>query len=284
MIMENTLKYITWFWDILTRPYALFKNVELSLAGLIFSAFAIFLSWNLSKIISAVLSKWLQKKNVDSGVRDSLEKFSRYLIFSISVILILDNIGISISSLAALGAVLMVGVGFGLQNLAQNFISGIILLIERPIKVGDIVNVGDISGRIIDIRVRSTIIQTRDEITIIVPNSRFISEEVINDSFSGKAILQHLKVGVSYSSNVSTVQEILTTCALNHLKVLKNPSPFALLCNFADSCLEFDLRYWSDEHWAKDKISSDIRLDILNKFNKAGIEIPYPQREILIKK
>jgi small-conductance mechanosensitive channel len=114
----------------------------------------------------------------------------------------LDTIGISLTSIAAVGAVLMVGVGFGLQNIAQNFISGIIILLERPIKQGDIVYVGGVSGKVRDIRVRSTVIETRDDVAIIVPNSQFIAEQVINDSFSGHKIRKILKVGVAYGSDV----------------------------------------------------------------------------------
>lgn len=191
--------------------------------------------------------------------------------------------GVSISSLAAVGAVLMVGIGFGLQNLTQNFISGIILLVERPIKVGDIIKVGTTSGKVVDIRVRSTVVQTRDDVTIIVPNSKFISEEVVNDSYSGKVIRQHLRVGVGYGSDVDKVQHLLCEAAMKHPKVLHEPKPKALFEDFGDSSLNFDLRFWSSEIWLIETVTSEIRKSILNEFRKENIEIPFPQRDVHIK-
>jgi small-conductance mechanosensitive channel len=220
---------------------------------------------------------------VDSGVRDSVEKFVRYGILAFGFLFALDNLGISISSLAAIGAILMVGIGFGLQNITQNFISGIILLLERPIKVGDIVTVGSFSGRVVDIRVRSTIIQTRDDISIIVPNSKLVSEEVINDSYSGQKIRRHVKVGAAYGSDVKTVKRLLTEAAMEHESVLKDPPPSVVFEDFGESSLDFDLRFWCSNIWQMEVISSDLRTAIEEKFRAANIQIPFPQRDLHIR-
>ena len=170
----------------------------------------------------------------------------------------------------------MVGVGFGLQNIAQNFISGIIILLERPIKQNDIVVVGGVSGRVRDIRVRSTFIETRDDVAIIVPNSLFIAEQVINDSFSGHKIRRTLKVGVAYGSDIEKVTNILMEIANNHEQIIKNPGPRILFMDFGSSSLDFELRFWVEELWTTDVILSDLRYTIDHEFRKENINIPFP--------
>ncbi|MCB0349308.1 MAG: mechanosensitive ion channel, partial [Bdellovibrionales bacterium] len=194
-------------WNLLREPLLQINGSKISITSIFVSILVIIFTIKLARYIGRAVNRGLNKRGVDSGVRDSIEKFSRYLIIALGILFALDNLGISINSLAAVGAVLMVGIGFGLQNIAQNFISGIIILIERPIKVGDIIKVGSSTGRVVDIRVRSSIIQTRDEVSIIIPNSKLISEEVISDSFSGQRIRNHIHVGVAYGSDVLKVRD-----------------------------------------------------------------------------
>ena len=165
--MEILLDQVKYIWSFLSTPLFQLGNSQISLASLfvalmILAGFAV-----ISKIIERGVHNALKSKAIDSGVKGSIERFSRYLIITLGAFIAFDTIGISLSSLAALGAVLMVGIGFGLQNIAQNFVSGIIILLERPIKKGDIVNVGGVSGKVRDIRVRSTVIETRDDVAII---------------------------------------------------------------------------------------------------------------------
>lgn len=271
------------FVDILGRPIFHISGNKISILSFITSIIVIFIAFKMAKFLGKLSNRFLMSRTVDSGVRDSIEKFVRYALTAIGILFALDNLGISISSLAAVGAVLMVGIGFGLQNITQNFISGIIILIERPIKVGDIIRVGNSSGRIIDIRVRSTVIQTRDEVTIIVPNSKLISEEVINDSYSGQKIRQHIRVGVAYGSDVKQVKGILQKAALSHEKVIRDPPPVSIFEDFGESSLNFDLRFWCSDIWKMEQISSDIRTEIDVLFREAKVEIPFPQRDIHIK-
>lgn len=285
--MEETLKPITDHLDefirLMTTPIFSISNSKISLSSMIFSIVIIFISVKIAKYAGRILNRALTERNVDSGVRDSLEKFFRYTLIVIGILFSMDNLGISINSLAAVGAVLMVGIGFGLQNIAQNFISGLILLIERPIKVGDIVNVGNTSGRILDIRVRSTVIQTRDNATIIVPNSKFVSEEVTNESYLGEKIRYHIGVGVAYGSDIEKVKAALCNAAGSDDRVLKDPPPRALLVEFGDSAINFDLRFWSEDIWHIEQVSSDIRCTIGKLFKDELIDIPFPQRELSIK-
>ena len=236
-------------------------------------------SW-LSKWIERFIHKTLLYKDIDPGIKGSIERFSRYLVLIIGVLISLGSIGINLNSLTAFGAVIGVGIGFGLQNITQNFISGVIILLERPIKKGDIVQVGGVSGRVLDIKARSTLILTRDDVVIIVPNSQFISEQVVNDSFSGDKLRMHIKVGVAYGSDVDKVTDVLLDVAKNHDKVLSSPPPTVTLDNFGDSSLEFCLRIWTSELWFSDILQSDIRYEITRGFRASGITIPFPQRDL----
>ena len=195
----------------------------------------------------------------------------------------MDSVGLNVSSLAAIGAVLMVGIGFGLQNIAQNFISGLILLLERPIRRGDIVSVAGVKGRVKEIRARSTLIETRDDVSIIVPNSQFISEQVINDSFSGNVIREKVDVAVAYGSDTRKVEQVLLEAAEAHSKVQKSPPPRVVFESFGDSSLNFSLRIWISDIWGRDFIMSDIRFDIDHRFRENQIQIPFPQRDLHLK-
>ena len=158
--------------------------------------------------------------------------------------------------------------------------SGIIILLERPIKKGDIVQVDGTSGRVLDIKARSTLILTRDDVVIIVPNSAFITEQVVNDSFSGDKLRLHVDVGVAYGSDVEKVTEVLMSVAKKHEKVLKSPPPTVILREFADSSLNFRLRIWTDELWFFDILLSELRYEIIRQFRTEGITIPFPQRDL----
>jgi small-conductance mechanosensitive channel len=237
------------------------------------------------------LSKWLERfmhrtllyKDIDPGIKGSLERFSGYFVLLIGSLISLGSIGININSLTTLGGYLLVGISFGLQNITQNFMSGIIMLLERPIKKGDIVQVGNTSGRVLDIKARSTLILTRDDVVIIVPNSSFITEPVVNDSFSGDKLRLHINVGVSYESNVDAVTRVLMEVAGKNEKVLKSPPPTVILQEFADSSLNFSLRIWTNELWFSELLLSDLRYEIIREFRKQDISIPFPQRDLHIK-
>lgn len=281
--MDILLEQIKFVWGLLSTPLFELGNSSISVASLFVVLLILTVFYIISKIIERGVHNLLKNKSIDQGVKGSIERFSRYLVVMIGAFVSLDTIGISLTSIAALGAVLMVGIGFGLQNIAQNFISGIIILLERPIKKNDIVYVGGVSGRVRDIRVRSTVIETRDDVAIIVPNSQFIAEQVVNDSFSGHQIRRTLKVGVAYGSDIEKVTQILTKIASGHEHVLKEPGPKVLFMDFGSSSLDFELRFWVSELWTTDVILSDLRYAIDREFRSGGVEIPFPQRDLHIK-
>jgi small-conductance mechanosensitive channel len=159
----------------------------------------------------------------------------------------------------------------------------LIILLERPIKKGDVVKVGETSGRVVDIRVRSTLMETRDDVTIIIPNSQFISEQVVNDSFSAEIIRHTVKIGVAYGSDVEKVRSILIDIANDNDSVSNDPPANVYFTDFGSSSLDFELRVWVTELWTTDGILSDIRFAIDREFRKNKIEIPFPQRDVHIK-
>ena len=281
--MEPVLEYAKTLWNMISSPLFQLSGNNISVFSLIAAVCIFYIAVRISKYSEKLVHKALKDKDIDPGVKGSIERFSRYLTLLLGAFITLDTLGISLSSLAALGAVLMVGVGFGLQNITQNFIAGLILLFERPIKKGDLVEVGGTVGRVLDIQARSTIIQTRDDITIIVPNSQFISEQVVNESFTGEKVRLHIKIGVAYGSDVDKVKEVLLKVADENQRVIKNPHPSVLFDNFGDSSLDFTLLVWVRDLWIEDLIRSDIRFAIDREFRKEDICIPFPQRDLHLK-
>ncbi|MFC1551992.1 mechanosensitive ion channel family protein [Candidatus Latescibacterota bacterium] len=187
------------------------------------------------------------------------------------------------TALAALSAVLMVGIGFGLQNITSNFISGLIMLFERPIQVGDYVDVAGVFGKVNTINARATTVTSVDNVSIIVPNSQFISESLVNWSYKDPRIRFHVKVGVSYGSDVDLVRDTLLEVGNSHPKVLKDPEPLAIFYEFGDSSLNFDLLVWTDKPLKQFIIKSDLNYAIVHAFREKGIEIPYPQRDLHVR-
>ena len=177
-----------------------------------------------------------------------------------------------------------VGIGFGLQNITDNFISGIIILFEKPIKVGDRIEVGEVQGDVISISFRATTVLTNDNISIIVPNSEFISSKVINWSHNDRNIRFRIPVGVSYNEDPEKIKKILLSVANINDHVLKNPGPVVLFDEYGDSSLNFSLAVWTATHSDKPRIlKSELYFEIFKRFKEEGVEIPFPQRDIHIK-
>lgn len=280
--LASTEIYFVKVWKLISQPLFQLGGNDISIVSLLAAVLILLCSIKLSRTIEKIVFRALKSRDIDSGLKSSVARFSRYLVLLLGVFITLDTMGISLSSLAALGAVLMVGVGFGLQNITQNFIAGLILLIERPIKKGDLVRVGETAGRIIDIQARSTVVQTRDDISIIVPNSQFISEQVVNESFSGDKVRLHVGVGVAYGSDVELVKSVLLKVAREHQQVLQYPESNVVFRDFGDSSLDFELRVWVEELWANDIILSDLRFAIDREFRENKVVIPFPQRDVHI--
>ncbi|NLX52039.1 MAG: mechanosensitive ion channel family protein [Deltaproteobacteria bacterium] len=236
----------------------------------------------LNKLIAYRL---LAKSRLDLGVRVAVGSMVKYLLLVVGFVVILQTAGINLSSLTILLGALGVGIGFGLQNITNNFVSGLIILLERPVKVGDRIEVGDVAGDVVDISMRATTIITNDNISIIVPNSEFISGTVINWSHTDRSVRFNFPVGVAYREDPEVVRKVLLEIALNNSGVLKDPKPDVLFSEFSDSAMKFNLRVWTRDYINRPGVlKSQLYYEIARRFREKGIEIPLPQRDVRIRK
>ncbi|MFV1883933.1 MAG: mechanosensitive ion channel family protein [Balneola sp.] len=235
----------------------------------------------LASFVKKVLNKKILPKFIkDSGLRYTLARMSQYVIVIIGIFVSFQFLGINLTGLAVIFGFLSVGIGFGLQNVTSNFISGLIVLFERPISVGDRVEVNNIEGDVQEINIRSTKVKTLDNISIIVPNSEFVSKDVINYSHGDPTYRLGINVGVAYGSDLDDVLKALNEVAEENKNVLKNPSHDVHLRNFGDSAWDMKLLVWIPNVKDKYAIQNELNQAIVRKFRSMGIEIPFPQRDI----
>jgi small-conductance mechanosensitive channel len=253
-----------------------------TLVSLIILTLLLFLVSGLLKQL--LVTRLLSQSTVDLGVRLAIGSIVRYVVISIGLIVIFQSVGIDLSTLTIVAGALGVGIGFGLQNITNNLVSGLILLIERPIKVGDRIEVGSVTGDVVNISLRSTTVVTNDNIAIIVPNSEFVSNSVTNWSYTDRSVRFNFEVGVSYRSDPELVRRLLIQVAGQHPGVLKDPKADAMLQGFGDSALTFILRVWTRQYsTTPGTLRSELNFMIWNIFKEHGIEIPFPQRDIHIR-
>lgn len=228
-------------------------------------------------------TKILSFTQINRGVQEAITFVAKYTIFIVSTIVLLQVWGFDLSSLTIFASAIGVAIGFGFQDIAKNFGSGLVLLFERPIKVGDFVEVGSYMGSVEHIGARSTLIRTLDQISIIVPNSRFLEEEVINWSHHNPVSRLHLPVGVSYNSDVKIVRRALLEAVKDHGNVLKSPTPQVLFKGFGDSAIDFELLVYILDPSKQMIIKSDLYFAIEASLKKYKIEIPFPQQDLHFK-
>ncbi|MBI9076527.1 MAG: mechanosensitive ion channel [Desulfatibacillum sp.] len=219
---------------------------------------------------------------MEPGFQESLTTLAVYLIWAFGILFALSLLGVSGTSLAVVFGALGIGLGFGLQAIFNNFMSGLILLFERPIQVGDILEINGTWGEVRKINVRSTVVQTYDNASLIIPNSELISNQVTNWSFKDPKLRRNIYVGVAYGSNVALVRETLQEVADKHPKVYKRPRPDVLFTDFGDSALMFRLRFWSHVDYFL-LTESELRMEIDRLFRERSINIPFPQRDLHFK-
>jgi small-conductance mechanosensitive channel len=217
---------------------------------------------------------------MDPGIVNSIDTVVGYVGVGLAALIAISYAGLDITNLAIVAGALSVGIGFGLQSIVNNFVSGLILLIERPIKVGDRIVVGDQQGLVRRISVRATEIETFDRASLIVPNSELITGRVLNWTHRDSLGAVNVKVGVGYDSDPEQVLAILKKCADDHLDVLRTPAPAAFFENFGDSALMFNLRISLPDIGKAGTVQSDLRIAILRALRAANIEIPFNQVDV----
>lgn len=239
--------------------------------------FAIVLSWVLRGLLE---SEVFPRQGVDRGVGDSIKKLLHYLLVFIGFMLAIGAAGVELKHFAVLAGAFGIGIGFGLQNIVNNFVSGLILLFERPVKVGDIVVMSGQWAHVRKIGLRSTVVETFDRAEIIVPNSQLISEQVTNWTLSSNMARLVFPVGVAYGSDVAAVLRILLEIAEQNEMVVSYPAPSPVFTGFGESSLDFELRVWLDDPNNLIAARSDLGMEVDHRFREAGIEIPFPQRDL----
>jgi small-conductance mechanosensitive channel len=220
----------------------------------------------------------MARGKVDAGVRNSIRLAVGYAGIAVAALVGISAAGIDLSSLALVAGALSLGIGFGLQNVVSNFVSGLILLAERPFKVGDWIVAGDVSGTVRKISVRATEIETFQRQTVILPNSNLINGAVGNWTHRNKLGRVDIRVGVAYGTDVRRAQEILLEITRAQPTVLKNPEPFVQFANFGPAALEFEIRFFLADITSSGGVQNDIRFAIIDAFNREGIEIPSTPR------
>ena len=237
----------------------------------------VYLSGKARKLVNRVLSR----RGVDLGIREATGSIVRYLMLFIGLLVILQTVGIDLTALSILTGAVGLGIGFGLQNIASNFISGIIILFERPVRIGDRIAVGDVEGDVVRIGARSTSVLTNDNIDIIIPNSKLITENVVNWTHGERKVRFRIPVSVAYATDIRRVEQALLEAAKNVYEVLETPAPAVRFLSFGENGLEFELRAWTTTlvH-RRGQFTSQINFAIYDKFKEYEIEVPYPQRDI----
>ena len=269
---------------VIEEPIVSFGEIEITPAILLTAVLIILVAYGISRLLQRILRRGVfERIRLNEGSQSAICRLLHIIIMCIGVFIAIEYTGINLTTLAAVSAVLLVGIGLGLQNITHNFISGLILLFERPVQEGDFVEVGGVQGSVQAVNAYSTKVETLDKVTIIVPNSHFLSENVINWSYQDSKVRIHVSVGVSYGSDVELVAEALREVGRAHPEVLSDPEPQIQFLSFGDSSLNFDLLVWIADPTRQYFVVSDLNFAIVQAFRERDITIPFPQRDLHVR-
>jgi len=233
------------------------------------------------KSLEILINKKLSKEGgTQEGQGRSIVQIIKYIIYILASFIMIKSLGIDISIIGAFFATLGIGLGFALQDLFRDIISGIIILFERNVKVGDILEVDQLVGTVKEIKLRTSLLRTREGIYIVLPNSRILNDKVINWSANNKITRFSISVGVAYGSDVELVKSLLLKSVESHNKVSNRPTPNVIFNDFGDSALLFELWFWTTDTWIIEVTKSEIRFNINRLFKENNIQIPFPQRDV----
>ena len=240
--------------------------------------------WISSRTKRFLFNRFLVHSGLDRSLQYAISQIASNVVLIVGIFVVLQNTGIHLEALTVFAGAVGVGIGFGLQNITSNFISGLVILAERPITIGDRVEVGGVTGQVQKIRARSTVLVTSDNITTIIPNQKFIDSPVTNWTYGDPKVRFRIPVGVAYGSDVEKVRATLIEAAAEDPHTLDDPAPSVFFVEFGSSSLNFELVAWSDEMSHRPRrYQSDLNFAIDKKFREAGIEIPFPQRDLNIR-
>jgi potassium efflux system protein len=259
------------------------QSVPVTLADALASVFVVLAAAVAARNLPALLELFvLQRLRMQQGERHAITTLARYFIVGVGIVLAFSTIGIGWSKVQWLVAAISVGLGFGLQEIFANFVSGLILLVERPIRVGDIVQIGETTGRVTQIKIRATTVMDWERKELIVPNREFVTGHFVNWTLTDGIVRRSIKLGVAYGSDTGKALEVLMDCAGRSPAVLAEPKPEAVFLGFGDSTLDLELRIFVDQNNLDQKQISNLLADIDTSFRAAGLEIAFPQRDVNI--
>lgn len=291
VLIGTAALYVLDVWELIASPLNTWQTLldagfsvgalEITMGRVLFAALVLYLVWLASWVLKVFLQgEVFRRWELDPGVGDSITTLLTYVLVVVGVLVALGTLGFELKNFAIIVGALGVGIGFGLQNIVNNFFSGLILLFERPVRVGDTVVIGGEWGTIHKIGLRSTIVVTWDQAELIVPNADLISEKVTNWTLSSGITRLVLPVGVAYGSEVETVFRELAAAADGNPDVVEVPAPQALFTGFGESSLDFELRVWVRRVQARPLVRSALLAEIDRRFRAEGVEIPFPQRDL----
>jgi small-conductance mechanosensitive channel len=291
IILINAGLYLTVIWlifdsvaearEVLMGFEYTFGEFSISIQMVVMVIVVVYLTTIISWVIQAFVdSQIMTPRKMDIGVKESLKRLTHYALFTIGFLVAVSMAGLDLQKFTILAGALGVGIGFGLQNIVNNFVSGLILLFERPVKVGDVINIDQDWSTIRKIGLRSTIFETFDRAEIIVPNADLVAQKVTNWTFSSKIVRVNLHVGVAYGSPLEKVLDVLNRAAKEHPDVFSYPEPNTIFEAFGDSSINFNLRFWVHSIDDRMKIRSEVAVIIDRLFREEGVEIPFPQRDL----
>jgi small-conductance mechanosensitive channel len=267
--------------------YQLFRigDTAVTVASLVATLVVLLTSYFLARLARGLVSnRLLARTHVSRGLRSVLGRFTGYLVFFFGAAIALQTLGIRATTLTAFGAAVGVGVGLGLQDIVKNFVAGLVLLIERPFRVGDRIEMDGMVAEVMEIRPRATVLRTNDDIHIVVPNAKLTEASIVNQSFDGPRYRSSLSVGVAYASEPRKVERALLEAAGRCGEVLADPAPTVRFKAFGESSLDFELLYWTANMAHRPgALSSELHFLVHESLTGHGIELPYPQRDIHIR-
>ncbi|MBS3740288.1 mechanosensitive ion channel [Candidatus Bipolaricaulota bacterium] len=271
-------------WDLLQKPIFTVSGQEISVVSVFYFLVIILISFTLARLIIRFLKRNVYSKmEIEKGAQFTLSRLVKYVIIVVGVLIGLQMLGVNLSILAFLGGLLGVGIGFGLQNVFLNFACGLILLFEKPVKVGDLLELNGTLGKVKDIGFRASLLETPDNETLVVPNSSLVTDEIKNLTHGENTDLRiHIPIGVAYGTDIEQVREILLGVVESEEKVLKDRPAKVVFKEHGDSALGFDLRVWIITPGDRPEVKNSIREKIDREFNDQGIEMPYPTRDVYL--
>lgn len=280
--MDELTKFASILWTMLDYPLIKFGKNSITLWAILLNLICILVFFVIvSKIKAWLMEKVIKNQEMNTGNWRTIITLSYYAFIVIGLIAILQTTGLDLSVFTVLTGAIGIGVGFGMQTIFSNFISGIIILIEKPLKLGDRIEVGAVAGNVQNISVRATTIVTNDNVSIIIPNSEFISKQVINWSHTENRVRVSISVPVAYDSDPHQIEKLLLEVASNEPGVLKSPPPKVQLTEFAESGLKFSLLVWTNHYTNQlGVLKSLLNFGVLKSFKENNVRIPFPQREI----